>query len=102
MDRRTVLLQIGGQSYKVVSSAPDAELHRLAETVSAKISEVVPLGRAIPPQAMLLAAMSLAHELETERARRELLERKSRDVLRRVLVRIDDALDEGEPQTTDN
>ena len=93
MDRRTVQLQVAGQSYKVVSTAPEADLQRLAATVDAKIAEVVPKGRAIPPQAMLLAAIALAHDLEEERAKREALERRMRDVLRRVLVRIDDALE---------
>jgi len=88
-----VQLHVGGQSYRVVSSASEAELQRLAEAVNAKIAEVVPEGKSVPPQAMLLAAMSLAHELETERGRRVTLERRSRDMLRRVLVRIDDALD---------
>jgi cell division protein ZapA len=100
MDRRTVQLQIAGQSYKVISSAPETELLRLAEAVNAKIAEVAPPGKALGPQAILLAAMSLAHELEAERERRLTLERKSRDMLRRVLVRIEDALDsrDGEPQ----
>jgi cell division protein ZapA len=93
MDRRTVQLQIAGQSYKVVSSAPEDELNRLASVVNTKVTEVTPRGRAVQPQAMLLAAMALAHELEEERARREKLERRTRDLLRRVLVRIDDALD---------
>ena len=96
MDRRTVQLQIAGQSYKVVSSANEGDLLRLAATVSAKLAEVVPRGKAVPPQAMLLAAISLAHELETERAKREALERRSRDLLRRVLVRLDDALEPSE------
>lgn len=100
MDRRTVQLQIAGQSYKVVSSAPEAELQELAEVVTAKLSEVVPRGRAIPPQAMLLAAMSLAHELDAERKRRESLERRTRDLLRRVLMRVDDALEPFEDAET--
>ncbi len=98
MDRRTVQLSIGGQSYKLVSSAPEAELRRLADTVEAKLSEVVPPGKALPPQALLLVAMGLAHDLELERTQRKTLERRSRDMLRRVLVRIDDALDGGEPE----
>ncbi len=102
MDRRTVQLQIAGQSYKVVSSAPEAELLRLAEAVNAKIAELVPPGRTVVPQAMLLAAMSLAHELEKERERRISLERRSRDMLRRVLVRIEDALDYGDPEATES
>ena len=96
MDRRTVQLQIAGQSYKVVSSAPETELVHLADVVTSKVAEVSPRGRPVPPQAMLLAAMALAHELEAERAKREALERKTRDLLRRVLMRIDDALEPAE------
>jgi cell division protein ZapA len=93
MERRTVALQIGGQNYKVVSTSPESELQRLAAKVDAKMAELTPRGRVVSPQAMLLAAMALAHELEEERTRREALERRTRDLLRRVLVRIDDALD---------
>jgi cell division protein ZapA len=102
MDRRTVELRIAGQSYKVVSAAADGELQRLAETVSAKVAEVTPRGRATSPQSMLLAAMALAHELEAERGRREALERRTRDLLRRVMVRLDDALDVGEEPDGDD
>jgi cell division protein ZapA len=96
MDRRTVQLRIAGQSYKVVSTSPEAELQRLASTVDAKVAAVVPSGRSATPNAVLLAAMALAHELEEERGRRESLERRARDVLRRALVRIDDVLEKSD------
>lgn len=96
MDRRTVELRIAGQNYRLVSSAPAEELQRLAEVVEAKLAEIAPRGRA-QPQALLLAAMALAHDVESERSQRESLERRTRDVLRRVLVRIDDALEPLEP-----
>jgi cell division protein ZapA len=96
MDRRTVELRIAGQNYRLVSSAPAEELQRLAEVVEAKLAEIGPRGRA-QPQALLLAAMALAHDVESERNQRESLERRTRDVLRRVLVRIDDALEPLEP-----
>lgn len=92
MERRTVDLRIAGQSYRLVSSSPRDELERLAEMVEAKLAEVGSKGRA-QPQAILLAAMALAHEVEAERGKRESLERRTRDLLRRVLVRIDDALE---------
>lgn len=92
MDRRTVELRIGGQSYRVVTSSPQDELQRLADLVETKLAEVAPKGKA-QPQTMLLAALALAHEVESERGRRETLERRTRDLLRRVLVRIDDALE---------
>jgi cell division protein ZapA len=96
MDRRTVELRIAGQNYRLVSSAPAEELQRLAEVVEAKLAEIAPRGRA-QPQALLLAAMALAHDVESERSQRESLEKRTRDVLRRVLVRIDDALEPLEP-----
>ena len=43
---------------------------------------------------LVLAALSLAHDLEEERARREALERKTRDSVRRMLVRVDHVLEE--------
>src|SRR5258706_11125474 len=95
MERRTVQLQIAGQNYKLVSSAAEADLQRLAAAVDAKLTELAPRGRTAP-QALLLAAIALAHDLEEERAKRSALERRTRDVLRRVLVRIDDALDPAE------
>jgi cell division protein ZapA len=93
MDRRTVELRIAGQSYRVTSSAPEEDLARLAEMIEAKLGEVSARGRPAPAQAMLLAAMALAHDVEAERGQRESLERRTRDVLRRVLMRIDDALE---------
>jgi cell division protein ZapA len=93
METRAVQLRVAGQSYKVVSSANEEDLQRLADAVSEKVAEVGARGRTPAPQALLLAAIALAHELEEERARRASVERKTRDMLRRVLVRLDDALD---------
>ena len=92
MDGRPVSLRIAGQSYNVVSSASPEELQRLADTVSAKVEELTPRGRSAAPQAVILAAMALAHELEEERALRVTIERRTKDMLRRMLGRIDDAL----------
>jgi cell division protein ZapA len=92
MERRTVELRIGGQNYRLVTTSPQDELQRLADLVETKLAELGPRNRA-QPQAMLLAAIALAHEVESERGRRETLERRTRDLLRRVLVRIDDALE---------
>jgi cell division protein ZapA len=90
---RTVELRIAGQSYRVVSSEPEEELQRLAAVVNAKLVEVVGKGKGAPPQAILLAAIALAHELEAERGRHRGFERRTKDLLSRVLARIDDALE---------
>lgn len=93
MSRSPVELRVGGQTYRVVASAGEDELKRLAEHVDVRLRELAGPGRAIAPQSLLLAAISLAHDLEEERAKREALEVRSREMLRSVLQRIDDALE---------
>lgn len=92
MDGRAVNLRVAGQSYRVVSTTNPQDLQRLADRVTAKLEELSPPGRAAHPQAVVLAAIALAHDLEQERARRQALERRTRDMLRRVLGRIDTVL----------
>lgn len=92
MDGRPVELRIAGQSYRVRSSASEAELLRLAQAVSAKVDELTPGGRHASADRVVLAALALARELEEERARRLAVERRARDMLRRVLTGLDDAL----------
>src|SRR6478752_3753707 len=95
MARRTVQLRVGGQTYRVVTSASDEELQRLAAVVDAKLATVVPPGRAVTPQAMLLAAMALAHDLEEERERSAGVSSRllgARGAFNRMLARVDAAL----------
>lgn len=87
-----VPLRIGGQTYRVVTSASDEELKRLAAMVDQKLAAVVPPGRPITPQAMLLAAMALAHDLEEERERSAVFRDRAREALGRLLRRVEDAL----------
>jgi cell division protein ZapA len=100
MERRTVEVRVGGQNFRVVSSASEDEVRRLVAVVNEKLVEVAP-GRTVQPQALLLAAIALAHDLEGERRHREGLERRTRDLMRRLLVRIDSALDEEEDDVTE-
>jgi cell division protein ZapA len=90
---RTVDLRIGGQNYRVVSSAPEAELHRLASVVNRKLAEVGPASRT-QPNGLLLVAMALAHDVEEERQRRASLEERVRGFLGGVVERIDHALED--------
>lgn len=91
---RTVEVRVAGQNYRVVSSAPEAEVRRLAEAVNAKLAELVPKGRAAPPNALLLAAIALAHDLEEEREQRGAVEERTRELLRRVVAGLDEVLGE--------
>ena len=91
--REPVDLHVGGKTYRVVASADECELHRLAREVDDRLRDHVTPGRPFATQSLLLVAMSLAHDLEEERARRERVEARSRDQLRSVLARIDAALE---------
>jgi cell division protein ZapA len=95
-----VEVEVGGKSYRVAASADEPTLRRLAATVDAKLRELGKPGSAANPQALVLAAMALAHELEEERARRVALETRARERLSALLARIDEAL--AEPQTDEN
>lgn len=89
---KSVQLRVGGQSYRVVTSASEDELRRLAAVVDERLSRVVPPGRVVTPQALLLAAISLAHELEAERARANEVASRAREAVGRLLSRVDAAL----------
>jgi len=88
-----VELKVGGQTYRVVASAEETELKRLADLVDARLRSMSAPGRPISPQALLLAAISLAHDLEEEKRKRAQLEARSKEMLRSVLARIDAAIE---------
>ncbi|MBI2391797.1 MAG: cell division protein ZapA [Deltaproteobacteria bacterium] len=94
--RTPVSLNVGGQQYRVVASVPEETLRRLASVVDDRIRAIVPKGKAVTPNAILLAAIALANEVEEERGKREAVEARSRDLLRRLLTRIDEALETGD------
>ena len=88
-------IEIGGTKYKVHASAPQEDLDRLAAVVDAKLREIDPRGRGTTsPQTFLLVALALAHDAEAERTKRRGVEAEARDLLRRVLTRIDHALED--------
>lgn len=102
MAGRTVHLRVGGQTYRVTTSSSDEELQRLAAVVDQKIATVVPPGRVVTPQAMLLAALALAYELEEERSRTATVTARARGAFGRMLQRVDAALVAGDSaETTD-
>jgi len=93
MDRVPVSLTVGGQQYRIVASVPEETLRKFAEVVDTRIRALVPKGKPVPASAILLAAIALAHDLDEERGKRDAIEARSRDLLRRLLTRIDEALE---------
>jgi cell division protein ZapA len=98
MERRTVQLRVAGQTYRVVTTATDGDLKKFVGVIEDKLVEVSPRGRSIHPQALLLATLALAHDLEEERARAHRIETRARETLSRLLERIDAALEEGKDE----
>ena len=89
-----VELRVAGSTYRVVASAEEDVLQRLAAVVDAKVVELTSPGRQVSPQSLLLAAISLAHELEEERRKRRQLEERARTMFSSLLERVDAALEE--------
>lgn len=89
MVARPVELRVGGQSYRVVSSASSDELERLAAAVDEKLASIAPPGRPLTPQTMLLVAMALAHDVENERRRAETIRGRSRAAITELLGEVD-------------
>jgi cell division protein ZapA len=92
MSGTPVELRVGGQTYRVVASSGEEELKRLAEIVDARLRSLTSAGRQVSPHSLLLAALSLAYDLEEERARRTKLEARSREMLGSLITRIDAAI----------
>jgi cell division protein ZapA len=89
-----VELRVGGQNYRVLASANESDLRRLADMVDERLRTLTTPGRQVSPQTLLLAALALAHDLEEERSARKQAEERSKEVLRTLLARIDAVLDE--------
>jgi cell division protein ZapA len=100
MERRTVQLRVAGQTHRVVTTATDGDLKRFVSVIEDKLAEISPRGKAMHPQALLLATLALAHDLEEERARSQRVETRARETLSRLLERIDAALEEGVEEPT--
>lgn len=97
MSEAAIELKVAGKTYQVVTSAAEEELHRLARRVEDALVGVIPPGRQPSPQALVLAAITLAHELETEKALRIAAEERHKKVLQALLGRVDQILDESAP-----
>jgi cell division protein ZapA len=101
MVRPAVEVNVGGQLYRLVASTGEQTVQRYAGVVNERLRELTGSDRPAHPQAMLLVAMALAHDLEEERARAAALREQAENMLRGLLERVNAALDgvdeNGEP-----
>jgi cell division protein ZapA len=96
MSEGAVQLKLAGQTYQVVSSAREPELKRLAQVVEQTIFGLTPPGRQPSPQALVLAAITLAHELEEAQTQLAELRQRHKQVLSSLLGRVDSLLEASE------
>lgn len=94
MSEAVVQLKIAGQSYRVVTTATEDDLKGLAHRVEDALRSVTTPGRQPSEQAMVLAAITLANDLEQERRARRELEARYETQLRELLALVDGALGE--------
>jgi cell division protein ZapA len=85
----------------LVASSGEQTVQRYAGVVNERLRALTGTDRTSHPQAMLLVAMALAHDLEQERARRQSELSGAEAMLRELLGRVNEALEgvdeNGEP-----
>lgn len=77
-------------------------MERLATVVDEKLTSLVPPGKPLSPQSLLLVAIALAHDVEVERAKAERVRSQSRSALRSMLGEVEETLalaDQALPRT---
>jgi cell division protein ZapA len=102
MSGKAVELNVAGQSCRVVTTAGEQELQALASMVEEKLAGVLQSGRPVTTQAMLLAAVALAAEVQQHRARADAIADKAKTALTAMLERVDAALEHSEAMPADS
>lgn len=92
MPNEPVELNVGGRVYRVVTSADPAEVQRYAAAVQKRLREVTGSDSPQHPQALLLAALALAHDLEQEVQRRREVEESTRQNVQSWVTRVEQVL----------
>ena len=96
MPDKAVELSVAGKTCRVITTADEDELRALAAMVEEKLQGVLTPGRPVNTEAMLLAAVALAHDVRTERARSDAIASKAKSTLEGLLIRVDEALDQND------
>ena len=81
MEKQKVEIRVGGQSYTLLTDESPEAVRKLAEAVNKKLNALMANGRVSMNQALILAAMELAQEAETQRAAAEKLKAEIGDYL---------------------
>jgi cell division protein ZapA (FtsZ GTPase activity inhibitor) len=95
---RLVAVKIAGSTFTIKTDASQDHMSRLEQYVNEKIELVQPENRSLPlKSALALAALSIADDYFAAEEDRQKLDRNVRQRLKRILLRVDAAL-EDEPR----
>lgn len=89
--KRTAVFSVAGKAYRVITTASDDEIAVLSRLVDERLRGISG-GRPVTLETAVLVAMSFAHDAELNKVRAEQVEQDARNVMGRVLERIDSAL----------
>jgi cell division protein ZapA len=92
MSKQAVTVSVAGHAYRLVTSLDAETLARHARDIEQRLGKLT-TGQQIHPQALLLVALSLAHELETTRQGTELWKQRASERVTDMIGRVDIALD---------
>jgi cell division protein ZapA (FtsZ GTPase activity inhibitor) len=91
---RLVSVSLAGSTFTIRTDAHTDYVARLEKYVNDKLEEVQPDGRRLAVRnALALAALSIADDYFSALEKRDALERNVRERLKRVMARVDAALD---------
>ena len=96
MTDRAVELHVAGQKCRVVTTADEGELQDLANMVEDKLAAVLPEGRPVTTQAMLLAAIALAADVRDSKKQADRIEYHARQTLGGLMERVDSAISDSD------
>jgi cell division protein ZapA len=89
VQRDSVEVRVGTKAYRIVASADPETLTRLAALVDRKLQQV----GSRHPDALVLAALALAHDVERLEGECRRVTARSQSMLKSLLSRVDEALE---------
>jgi cell division protein ZapA len=95
--KRTVAFSVEGRSYRVVTTASESDLARLAAVVEERLRAIPRTRHSTFEDRVVLAAIALANDVEEQQGRADALRASVHARLEGALRRIDDELAEPSP-----
>lgn len=92
--KRTITLEIAGTKFRLVADTDEMHLQELADLVNDRVGQLTATGAksASSAQLLALAALGLADDLKTSRARLKQVDQLTRTAVTNAITRIDNRI----------